>query len=59
VGLDEPFQLDEHPSGSGGGADATFVEGKRLDEATHDAGRGAELAAAPALGAGAFPSGNL
>ena len=53
VGFDEFFRLDEHAAGAAGGVvDAAFVGGEHLDEAAHDAGRGVELAAVLALGAG-------
>jgi hypothetical protein len=42
-----------HAAGAAGGVvDAAFVGGEHLDEAAHDAGRGVELAAVLALGAG-------
>ena len=50
---DEFFRLHEHAAGAAGGVvDAAFVGGEHLDEAAHDAGRGVELAAVLALGAG-------
>ena len=53
VGFDEFFRLHEHAAGAAGGVvDAAFVGGEHLDEAAHDAGRGVELAAVLALGAG-------
>jgi hypothetical protein len=53
VGFDEFFRLHEHAAGAAGGVvDAALVGGEHLDEAAHDAGRGVELAAVLALGAG-------
>jgi hypothetical protein len=53
VGFDELFRLHEHAAGAAGGVvDAALVGGEHLDEETHDAGRGVELAAVLALGAG-------
>jgi hypothetical protein len=53
VGFDEFFRLHEHAAGAAGGVvDAALVGGEHLDEAAHNAGRGVELAAILALGAG-------
>ena len=53
VGFDEFFRLHEHAAGAAAGiVDAALVGGEHLDEAAHDAGRGVELAAVLALGAG-------
>ena len=53
VGFDEFFRLHEHAAGAAAGVvDAALVGGEHLDQAAHDAGRGVELAAVLALGAG-------
>jgi hypothetical protein len=53
VGLDELFRLDEHAAGAAAGiVDPAFVGAEHLDQAAHHAGRGVELAAVLALGAG-------
>ena len=53
VGFDEFFRLDKHAAGAAAGVvDAAFVGREHLDETAHDAGRGVELAAVLALGAG-------
>ena len=53
VGFDEFFRLHEHAAGAAAGVvDAALVGREHGDQAAHDAGRGVELAAVLALGAG-------
>jgi hypothetical protein len=53
VGFDELLGLHEHAAGAAAGVvDAALVGGEHFDQQAHDAGRGVELAAVLALGAG-------